>query len=211
MSKYLFTPIIILTICLVAPISISGQTWSINGDYAEGCSCNPACPCNFGSAPTLGYCEGMGLLEIKEGHYGDVNLDGISVVQAFSVGKWVKLYVSDNATDKQLKAAVKLIKLKSLFGPYFPEDTFVSWEKAPVTVERTATNIKFSVPTSTADFELMKGRDGNPIKIQNLVVPFYEDYTQYKTLTLDHSSSDKEFSHSGTSGQAGIIIASSDK
>ncbi len=211
MTKRFFVPLLILSICFVVPISLNAQTWSIEGNYAEVCSCNPACPCNFGSAPTLGFCEGMGLLEIKEGHYGDVNLDGISVVQAFSVGKWVKLYISDNATDKQVKAAVKLIKLKSLFGPYFPEDTFVSWEKAPVTVERTATNIKFSTPTSTAEFELMTGYDGNPIKIQNLVVPFHEDFTQYKTLTLNHKSSDREFSHSGTSGQTGIIVANNEK
>ena len=26
--------------------------WSIEGEYFEGCTCNPGCPCLFGSEPT---------------------------------------------------------------------------------------------------------------------------------------------------------------
>ena len=50
------------------------------------------------------------MVEIKEGHYGDVRLDGISVVTTFRFGEWVKLYVSENATDEQAKAAAQLMK-----------------------------------------------------------------------------------------------------
>ena len=39
--------------------------WSIQADYTDTCSCAPTCPCLFGSAPTMGFCEGLTLIEIE--------------------------------------------------------------------------------------------------------------------------------------------------
>ena len=50
--------------------------WRIAGDWWDLCNCAIGCPCNFGSDPTLGYCEGVLTWLIREGHYGDVRLDG---------------------------------------------------------------------------------------------------------------------------------------
>ena len=88
------------------------------------------------------------MVEIKEGHYGDVRLDGISVVTAFRFGEWVKLYVSDNATDEQAKAAVQLVKLEPTFGIIFSygDPKIFSSKKVPVSIEKTSTKVKFSVP-----------------------------------------------------------------
>ena len=58
---------------------------------------------------------------------------------------------------------------------------------------------------------MMKGRGGNPIKIQNLSLPFMDDHTQYKSISVSHKSEDKEFEHSGTNGLTASIIASSKK
>ena len=60
--------------------SAAGTAWSIKADYTDACSCAPSCPCLFGSGPTLGHCEGITLVEIESGHYGDVGLDGIKVL-----------------------------------------------------------------------------------------------------------------------------------
>ena len=30
----------------------AGPGWSVEGEYFEGCTCNPGCPCLFGSEPT---------------------------------------------------------------------------------------------------------------------------------------------------------------
>jgi hypothetical protein len=203
-----------LVFCImgIMTASVAAQDWAIKADYTESCSCNPTCPCAFGSPSTLGYCEGNNLIEIKEGHYGDVRLDGISVVTAFSLGKWIKPYVSENATDEQAKAAVELLKLEPTFGILFSGDTkTLSQEKVPVSIEKTSTNVKFSVPASKVEIEMMKGRDGKPIKIQNLPVPFLNDHTQYKSVTLSHNSEDKEFKHSGTNGFTSKIEATSKK
>jgi hypothetical protein len=200
-----------LVFCMmgIMAASATAQDWAIKADYTESCSCNPACPCLFGSPSTLGYCEGNNLIEIKEGHYGDVRLDGISVVTAFSLGKWLKLYVSENATDEQTKAAVELLKLEQTFGfIYSGKSEILSQEKAPVSIEKTATKVKFSVPASLVEIEMMKGWEEQPIKIQNLAVPFMRDYTQYKSITTSHKSKDKEFEHSGTNGLTARIEAS---
>src|ERR1700730_8821846 len=46
--------------------------WRITGDWWELCNCAIGCPCNFGSDPTLGYCEGVLTWLIRQGNYGDL-------------------------------------------------------------------------------------------------------------------------------------------
>ena len=175
----------------------TAQQWAIRADYAESCSCKLTCPCHFASSPTLGHCEVNGLLEIRDGHYGDVSLNAISVVFAARPGEWAKYYISEDATDEQVKAVEPL--MAELFK-FFADTKVLSTEKVPVSVERTATRVKFSVPASTVEIEMMKGRDGKPIKIENLPAPYLVDYTQYKSITNSHDSKDKKFSYSGTNG-----------
>ncbi len=195
--------IVMMVLVLMATLVTSGwaEEWAIKADATESCCCNPACPCVFGSPPTLGHCDTVGLVEIKGGHYGEVRLDGISVVYTGRMGKWVKYSVSENASDRQVKAAAKLVEV--FYG--IPGMEILSVEKVPISIERNADKIKFSVPSSTAEIEMMKGFDGGPIKIQNIsaqgtVTPHHIDYTQYKSITLSHDSKDKKFSYSGTNG-----------
>jgi len=203
--------IVFCTIGIMAT-SAAAQDWAIKADYTESCSCNPACPCYFGSPSTHGYCEGNNLIEIKEGHYGGVRLDGISVVTAFSLGKWLKIYINENATDEQAKALLELLKLEQTFGRiYSGKSEILSQEKAPISIEKTSAKVKFSVPASMVKIEMMKGRDGKPIKIQNLSQPWMDDHTQYKSISVTHKSEDKEFKHSGTNGLTASINVSSKK
>lgn len=211
MNNKIVIRVLSLVLMVFMATSVLAQDWAINANYTESCSCKPACPCLFGSPSTLGYCEGNNLIEIKEGHYGDVQLDGISVVTAFSLGKWLKLYVSEKATDEQVKAAVKLLKLEQTFGfIYSGKSEILSIQKAPVSIEKKSTKVKFSVPASMVEIEVMKGRDGKPIKIKNLPAPFMKDHTQYKSINVSHKSEDKEFKHSGTNGLTSTIDISSE-
>jgi hypothetical protein len=50
--------------------------WRITGDWWDLCNCAIGCPCNFGSDPTLGYCEGVLTWLIRSGNYGAVRLGG---------------------------------------------------------------------------------------------------------------------------------------
>ena len=59
--------------------------WHITGDWFDNCSCAVACPCTFAQAPDNGFCESVLFWHIGHGHYGDINLDGLSFVR---VGRW---------------------------------------------------------------------------------------------------------------------------
>ncbi len=205
MQKQIIIGVLTLGLMTVMTESAVSQQWAIKADFAESCSCNPACPCLFGSSPTLGHCDSNGLIEIKEGNYGDVRLDGLSVVYSARLGEWINYYVSEGATDEQVKAAALLIA--ALFD--FPADMKVlKTKKVTVSVERTSTKVKFSVPASVVEIEMMEGRDGKPIKIRNLSAPYTIGYKQYKSITNSHHSKDKEFSYSGTNGFTSRIEAS---
>jgi hypothetical protein len=196
-----------LLIGVFFPSVARAQDWAVKADYTESCSCNPACPCVFGSPSTLGFCKGNGLVEIKEGHYGDTRLDGLAIAVTFRMGEWEKYYVSDKATDAQVAAAGKL--MEAFFKS--PNSKVLSIEKTPITIERTGGRIMFSTPVSKVEIEVMKGRNGKPIKIENL--SDFPDYTQYKSITNSYKSDkkDMEFSYSGTNGLTAKLEGSSHK
>ena len=94
----------VVSLCLTAacatPQADDGSAeaaWAVKANYVDSCSCKPSCPCLFGSHATLGYCEGLTLIEIEQGHFGDVRLDGIEVVAVYRSGNWIKFYVTDEA------------------------------------------------------------------------------------------------------------------
>ena len=60
-------------------------SWHITGDWFDNCSCAVACPCTFAQAPDNGFCESVLFWHIRNGHYGDINLDDLSFVR---VGRW---------------------------------------------------------------------------------------------------------------------------
>ena len=59
----------------------AGPAWSIEGEYFEGCTCNPGCPCLFGSEPTHNKtCKIAGVFRIQKGNYGQYSLDSQTVI-----------------------------------------------------------------------------------------------------------------------------------
>ena len=53
--------------------------WAIKGSKISVCSCNYGCPCQFYAPPTYEKCEGVDILDIAEGHFGDTPLDDLRV------------------------------------------------------------------------------------------------------------------------------------
>ena len=60
-------------------------SWHIVGDWFDNCSCAVPCPCTFAQAPDNGFCESVLFWRVREGHYGELNLDNLSFVR---VGRW---------------------------------------------------------------------------------------------------------------------------
>jgi len=51
--------------------------WMIKGSWFTTCNCDIGCPCQFNSLPTHGDCRAVLGMEIDEGHFGSVKLDGV--------------------------------------------------------------------------------------------------------------------------------------
>jgi hypothetical protein len=160
------------------------------------------CPCFFGSGPTEAFCEGSSLLEVEEGHYGGVAIDGLTAVVTYRSGKWTRIYVADTATAEQADAFASAIPLVVPFLGMGPTETV---EVVPISVERTETMLKYAAPESTVEIEVVMGDNGEPVRVANLPVkglPFPEvhDHTQYQSVLSKHDSEAHQFEWSGRSG-----------
>jgi hypothetical protein len=53
--------------------------WHVEGFTFGGCNCAYGCPCQFESLPTHGNCRGFEVLQIDQGHFGEVDLTGLKL------------------------------------------------------------------------------------------------------------------------------------
>jgi hypothetical protein len=52
--------------------------WRPTGDWFDVCRCRVPCGCTFAQAPDEDECNGILAWHVREGHYGDVSLDGLA-------------------------------------------------------------------------------------------------------------------------------------
>jgi len=185
--------------------------WVLKADYLDACSCDLACPCLFGGSPTRGFCKGATLVEIKEGHYGEVDLAGVTVLAVYNGGKWIKFFVNDNATKAQTDAVVEFLPVAEGFFQAPVRDI----RNVPISVERAKDKVKVTTDGTVVELEQIRNSKGEPIKVSGLPahgfpgLP-YIDHTQYKTIALTHESEKENFNFSDTTGYTARIEASSD-
>ena len=93
--------------------------WHISGDWFDTCNCSIPCPCTFAQPPTTGDCEGILAWHIRKGNYGDVPLDGLSVMAlgSFTGNLWegqtkasMAIFIDERAHEPQRDA------LQMIFG-----------------------------------------------------------------------------------------------
>jgi hypothetical protein len=86
--------------------------WRVSGDWFDVCKCSIPCPCTFAQPPTEGDCEGILAWHIREGHFGDVGLDGLNLVAlgVFEGNVWagakvdMALFLDERADEPQREA-----------------------------------------------------------------------------------------------------------
>ena len=73
--------------------------WHLRGEWFDVCSCKLPCPCSFAQEPTHGDCLFTLVWHVREGHYGDTDLAGLSVI---ALGEFAgNMWIGDpNATMK---------------------------------------------------------------------------------------------------------------
>lgn len=90
--------------------------WRVRADEFANCNCSYGCPCQFNAPPTYGSCEAAAGFKIRDGHFGDVRLDGLT---AAAIWKWpgavhqgngtMQVIVDERADFRQRDALVKII------------------------------------------------------------------------------------------------------
>ncbi len=90
--------------------------WMIRTKQIGTCSCDYGCPCEAMAPPTRTPCEGVMAMEITEGYFGDVRLDGLRVAGAYhwpgavheGKGTWWSI-IDKAATEAQVEALFKIM------------------------------------------------------------------------------------------------------
>jgi hypothetical protein len=90
--------------------------WRMTGIYFKSCNCDPGCPCDFMSPPTHHSCEGVVGMQVDQGHFENVSLDGVKWAVAFH---WpgplhegngtVKAYFDTATTPEQVNALRQIL------------------------------------------------------------------------------------------------------
>ena len=188
--------LVVFSLALVVPSRAQVANWQMSATVAESCSCTVSCPCNFGGDPSRMPCEGNRFTTIDKGHYQDVDLSGVQLLVTFNMRNWSKIYVSDKVNERQMKAVEAMLPLA--FAGF--HKGMLSFTTAPITMEATETRVRFSGPESSVEMEVVKGFNGQAIKIHNLPSAVFQDYTQFRSVAHTHTTSAHSWSHKGTNG-----------
>ena len=169
---YLITIIILFSGCHQKSTE---QQWSIKATYYESCSCNAPCPCPFGLPMTNSFCKLNSLLEVHEGQFNNTDLKGVKVILSGFAGKWGEYYFSEATTNKQKHSIENILKTVNITG----FDTILTSKKTKINIEKEDGNITFSTFNINVSMSMVRGKNGNPVVIQNLSKKVFENYIPY--------------------------------
>jgi hypothetical protein len=195
-TRVLASGISFALLTLVVPTRAQAPDWHLTARVAESCSCAIACRCNFGGEPDAGKCEGNRIISIEKGHYNAVDLSGVEILVTFHMRTWSKIYISDKVSDEQMKAVEALLPLA--FAGF--HKGMLSFTRVPITMEVSDTRVRFSGPESSVDMEVMRGFNGQAVRIANLPSAVFQNYTQFRSVAHTHTSASHNWKHSGTNG-----------
>lgn len=90
--------------------------WELKGRELVNCSCEYGCNCQFNALPDKGHCHAVAGIQIDQGHYGDIRLDGLRIAAIF---KWpgpihegngeAIAFVDAGASEEQRGALLKIM------------------------------------------------------------------------------------------------------
>jgi len=169
----------------------AGPAWSVEGEYFEGCTCNPGCPCLFGSEPTHNKtCKIAGVFHIQKGSYGQYSLDGQTVIgitdlTATPDKNWIVFYIDDKKTSAVQKNALLDIFQNRVFNfAKVPQDR-ITVRYLPISTESTEWRKKaVAGDRLTLDIELLHGA-GDTSKPTQIVNKNFSIWAKEFDMTLD--------------------------
>lgn len=99
--------------------------WRISGEEIVSCNCDWGCPCQFNAPPTTGSCEAFATHVIRDGHFGDTPLSGVTFAGIYSwpgridEGNGTRQIIIDERASADQRAAVEELVSGSQGGTYF--------------------------------------------------------------------------------------------
>lgn len=100
--------------------------WRLVGSEIGTCNCDWACPCQFNDVkPTHDLCEAFSTFVIREGHFGDTDLSGITFAVMFHwpgpvhLGNGSRMLVVDPSTSPAQREALIALTSGAQGHPYF--------------------------------------------------------------------------------------------
>jgi len=94
---------------------MASTEWVIKGSEFANCNCSYGCPCQFNALPTHGNCRGVFGIQIDEGHFAEVRLDGLRAALlaatpgALHEGNGTMQLVIDERADARQRDALETI------------------------------------------------------------------------------------------------------
>ena len=89
--------------------------WEIQGVQVSHCNCNVGCPCQFNALPSHGNCRAYVFMQVDQGHFGKVKLDGVRWGSLLAwpgpihLGNGTALTVVDESANAKQRAAIESI------------------------------------------------------------------------------------------------------
>lgn len=215
-GRYVLSGLMAIVMLLgVCNAVFADPAWSIEGEYFEGCTCNPGCPCMFGSEPTHNKtCKITGVFRIQKGNYGQYTLDGQTVIGITDLTarpdkNWIVFYLDEKAAAVQKNALLEIFR-NHVFGFAKVPEERITVRYVPMHVESSQWRKKATVADNLSlDIELLHGA-GDPGKPTQIVNKNFSIWAKEFDLTLDmgratihrFQEGSQEWNYDGRSGFA---------
>ncbi len=149
--------------------------WSVEGQWADACNCHAPCPCWKREVPNDGACGDLFYFHIEKGHYGDLNLDGLDIVQVFKTANGKSM--AQSRKDKDVAIAntylsqdlppAQAAALEKIFTRLSPTQPPSAQVRATKMVKLKAAmgpgRVQIAIPkVLTVDLKVTKDRSGKP-------------------------------------------------
>jgi hypothetical protein len=167
--------------------------WRVKATQLANCNCAYGCPCQFNALPTHEECRGVFGMQIEEGHFGAVWLDGLRVVCLLSfpgpihLGKGTMQLIIDERADARQRDALQQI----MTGEETDEMATVWWVLAAMCPDKLETlfrPIEFEV-----DVAARRGRFRVPGIVETIGAPIRNPVTGAEHRAQIHLPNGFEF------------------
>ena len=194
------------------------MAWNLTGSYAETCSCELMCPCNFSldHGATYDYCRATLVFNIQSGEVEGTDVSGlkacviIDTPKVMTDGNWrVGMFVDESASDEQFDKLIAVFG-GQLGGPMAGIAPLVGEmlgaERAPI--EFVDDGLRHSVKIGSAiDFEIedivpFGVETGEPVRLVGMFHPVASEFNAAEATRSQISAFGIEYE-----GKTGISTA----